>query len=185
MTLPKYGDLIHREITLYRTWFNEMVKMHGIQVLYYATKDNKTYTTFGELKSDYEEPELIGCLFEEHPNQKTFRKLGWLSELDDGSSMIHVAYDLPNIQVGALFAVPSGLDDGKARLFRVVRMSNSIVYPASITCEIVPEYENNFKEALNYDEETGKIDLLRKEKDGPVYTKEDVLSEEDLQLGNG
>ena len=64
-------------------------------------------------------------------------------------------------------------------------MSNSIVYPASITCEIVPEYENNFKEALNYDEETGKIDFLRKEQDGPVYTKEDVLSEEDLQLGNG
>ena len=52
-------------------------------------------------------------------------------------------YDLPDLQAGALFEVPSGLDDGKGRLFRVISLSNIMIYPASISCEIALEYENN------------------------------------------
>lgn len=182
MTAQKYGQLIHPEIRIHRQYFREMVKLHGIYVLYRAPKDDKHYTTFGEIDSNYEEPKLIGCLFDEHPTQQTFRKLGWMSELDGGSSMIHVDYDLEGLQVGALFIVPSGLDDGKGRLFRVVKMTNSMIYPASITCEIVPEYIDNFVEATGYDETSGQINILRTEKDGPVYTREDILSELDLQL---
>lgn len=54
--------------------------------------------------------------------------------------MIHVPYDLPGLQVGALFDIPSGLDENKYRTFRVISMQNIMVYPASITCEIAPEY---------------------------------------------
>lgn len=43
--------------------------------------------------------------------------------------------------------MPCGLDQSQGRLFRVVKMTNSIVYPASITCEIVPEYQNNYNNA--------------------------------------
>ena len=57
--------------------------------------------------------------------------------------MIHVPYNLPDLQVGALFEVPSGLDTGKGRIFRVINMSNIMIYPASITCEIALEYESN------------------------------------------
>ena len=78
--------------------------------------------------------------FDEHPTQQTMKKIGWVSELQKDSSLIHIAYDTPDIQQGALFIVPSGLDDGKGRLFRCVKLTNSIVYPASIACEIVPEY---------------------------------------------
>ena len=70
------------------------------------------------------------------------KKLGWVSELEENASLISVPYDLPNIQVGALFIVPSGLDNSVGRLFRVVEMSNRMVYPSSITCKIVPEYED-------------------------------------------
>ena len=45
---------------------------------------------------------------------------------------------------GALFIIPSGIDKAKGRLFRVSKISNIMVYPASITCEIVPEYENTY-----------------------------------------
>ena len=47
---------------------------------------------------------------------------------------------MPDLQVGALFEIPSGLDNGKGRVFRVISMSNIMIYPASITCEIALEY---------------------------------------------
>ena len=71
------------------------------------------------------------------------------AELQKDSSLIHIAYDTPDIQQGALFIVPSGLDDGKGRLFRCVKLTNSIVYPASIACEIVPEYEDTYQNTNN------------------------------------
>ena len=47
--------------------------------------------------------------------------------------------------------MPSGLDDGKSRLFRVSKLSNIMIYPSSITCELVPEFENTFQqEQYNY-----------------------------------
>ena len=57
--------------------------------------------------------------------------------------MIHVPYDLPGLQIGALFEVPCGLDNGKGRVFRVISMSNIMIYPASIACEIALEYASN------------------------------------------
>ena len=71
-----------------------------------------------------------------------------MAELQEGSSVIHVPYDLPDLQVDALFEVPSGLDDGKGRLFRVISMSNIMIYPASISCEIALEYESNDEQRL-------------------------------------
>ena len=178
MTTQKYGTLIHPEIKINRQYFREMVKLHGIYVLYRAPKDGKKYTTFGEIDSNYEEPKLIGCLFDEHPTQQTLKKIGWMSELDGSSSIIHVDYDLEGLQQGALFIIPSGLDDGKGRIFRVVKLTNSIVYPASITCEIVPEYIDHFIEETNYDEMSGHINVLNTEESRPVHP----LEEQFLQL---
>ena len=49
-----------------------------------------------------------------------------MAELQENSSIIHVPYDLHKLEVGALFEVPSGLDDAKPRLFRVISMQNRI-----------------------------------------------------------
>jgi hypothetical protein len=68
--------------------------------------------------------------------------MGWVAELQEGSSIIHVPYDLPNLQVGAIFNIPSGLDNGEGRNFRVISMQNIMIYPASIACEIALEYES-------------------------------------------
>lgn len=147
METPKYGVLLTPQIKLHRKYFKEMCKLIGIQVLYYAPKPDKHYTTYTEIKSNYENPILVGCIFEEHPTQQTLKKMGWVSELQENSSIINVDYNLPNLQQGALFAIPSGLDDGKARMFRVVKLSNSIVYPSSMTCEIMPEFEDTFSDS--------------------------------------
>lgn len=118
--------------------------MIGIKVFYRAPMPDKHYTTFTEIESNYFEPIEVGCIFDEHPTQQTLKKIGWVSELQESASIIHVPYDLPNIQQGALFFIPSGLDNAPNRLFRVTKMMNSMVYPASISCEIVPEFENTF-----------------------------------------
>ena len=159
----KYGTLLNNNIKLHRMWFKEFVKLHGINVIYRAVKDGHKYTTYAELDTDFEPPVLEGCIFDEHPTQQTLKKMGWVSELQDSSSIIHVRYDLP-IEQGALFIIPSGLDDGKGRLFRVVKLTTGMIYPASVTCEIVPEYESIFDKA-SYDHSDNSFTLLNEEEE--------------------
>lgn len=158
----KYGLLLTPDIKLQRMYFKEMCDLLGIIVSYMSPKKDKHYTTYAEIKSNYNDPISMGCIFDEHPNQQTLKKMGWVSELQEGSSIIHVAYDTPNLQQGSLFVLPSGLDDGKGRLFRLVKLSNIMVYPASIACEIVPEYENTYQESQNNFTDSS-FNLLREE----------------------
>ena len=138
----KFGTLLTPDMKLYRKYFDELVKLQGIKVVYYAPKTDKHYTLHGELFSNYQEPEVIGCLFNEYPDQRSMRKKGWVVELQDGASLISVPFDLHDLQHGALFVIPSGLDNTKGRLFRVESLLNTMIYPSSITCEIVPEWED-------------------------------------------
>ena len=168
METEKYGILLNKDIKLHRQYFKEMVRLIGIYVLYRAPKPGKKYTTYAELESNYEQPILVGCIFNEHLPQQTLRKMGWMSELDESASAIDVSYDLPGLQQGALFIVPSGLDTGKGRLFKVTKLTNSIIYPASMTCQIVPEYIDTVDDttAYNYTGET--FTMLNEEKD-PIF----------------
>ena len=72
--------------------------MIGIKVFYRAPMPNKHYTNYTEIDGSYYEPIEVGCIFDEHPTQQTLKKMGWVSELQDSASIIHVPYDLPNIQ---------------------------------------------------------------------------------------
>jgi hypothetical protein len=138
-------------IKLHRNYFIEMTRLLGINVIYRAPREDKHYNGYGELDSFYYEPVVTSCIFDEHPTQWTMKKLGWNSELSDSLSVIHIPYDLPNIQVGALFIIPSAVDNAEGRLFRVIRMSTISVYPAYIACEIGPVWENtNQVTDINY-----------------------------------
>lgn len=158
----KYGILLTPDAKLQRNYFKEMCKLIGINCIYRAVKPGRKYTTYAELDTNFEKPQLIGCIFDEHPTQQTLKKIGWVSELQENSSIIHIAYDTPGLQQGCLFTLPSGLDDGKGRLFRLVKISTIMVYPASIACELVPEYENTYTESLN-DFKNSSFNLLNPE----------------------
>jgi hypothetical protein len=158
-----YGALLDEQnIKLHRVYFEEMCNLIGIKVLYYAPRADKHWTTYAEIKSNYYDPILVGCIFEDHPNQYTMKKLGWDSELQENASLISVPYDLEKLQVGSIFIVPSGIDNSKGRVFRVVNMRNSMIYPSSITCELVPEYENTFS-SDQYDFKNSSFNLLNDE----------------------
>ena len=138
----KYGMLLTPEIKLHRKYFLEMAKLLGIQLIYKAPLPGKTFDKHGDLNANYYPGQVVFGIFQEHPDQKTLKKMGWVAELQENSSIIHVPYDLPNLQVGALFIIPSGIDKAEGRVFRVISMQNIMVYPASIACEIAPEYED-------------------------------------------
>lgn len=138
-----YGLLINPDIKLHRMWFKQMTKLHGINCIYKAPKNSKNFDVHGELETNEYPGVVVGCIFQDHPDQKSLKKMGWVTELQEGSSIIHVPYDLENLEVGAHFIVPSGIDNAVGRVFRVISMSNIMIYPASIACEIAPEYETS------------------------------------------
>lgn len=61
--------------------------------------------------------------------------------------MIHLPYDLHDLQVGCLVEVPSAFDGASSRLFRITKLNAIMIYPASIACEIVPEYKSEFEKS--------------------------------------
>lgn len=160
----KYGLLLNGDIKIHRQYFKEMCKLLGINVIYKSLKPGKKWTNYGEIDANYNKPILLGCIFNEHPDQATLKKIGWVSELQENASIIHIPYDTPQLEVGCLFVIPSGLDDGKGRLFRCTKITNIMVYPASIACEIIPEYENTYSPSLN-NFTNSSFNLLNEEED--------------------
>ena len=160
--MDNYGLLINSDAKLHRGWFEEMTRLIGITALYRAVIPGKKYTNYAEISSNFSPAEPVGCIFEDHPNQRSMKKMGWVSELQDGESIISVPYDLHDLQVGCLFIIPSGIDNTQGRIFRVTELLNTMIYPASITCKIVPQYENEFAEQL-LDHSTNSFNLLQSE----------------------
>ena len=160
-----YGILIkQKDILQQRKYFQEMAKILGVKTIYYAPRPDKHWTTYAEIKSNYFEPEIVDCIFETVADAKTMKKLGWNSERGDAATVLSVPYDLKGLQVGALFIVPSPFDKSQGKLFRVSRMSAVMIYPASITCEIVPEYEDTYShQDDNYTESS--MNIMSREED--------------------
>jgi len=64
-----------------------------------------------------------------------------------------------------LFIIPSGIDNGVGRLFKVIRMSTTMIYPASIACEIGPMYEDEIDNSLVQDFTKSNHNMLVDEED--------------------
>jgi hypothetical protein len=71
-----YGLLLNKDIKLHRAYFNQMVKLLGINCEYRAPIAGKTFDIHGDLDTDYYQPEIVGCIFQDHPDQKTLKKMG-------------------------------------------------------------------------------------------------------------
>jgi len=159
-----YGLLISEKDTLlHRKYFDEMCKMLGVKVKHRAPRQGKSYTTYSEIESNYFEPVEVGCIFEEHPTPQTMKKLGWNSELQQSAAIISVPYDTEGLQQGSLFTIP-GPFNSVGRLFRVIQITSIMIYPASLTCLLVPEYENTFSDN-SYQHKTNSFNLLNREEE--------------------
>lgn len=160
-----YGLLLkQKDILLQRKYFEECIQLLGVKVIHRAPRPGKHYTTYAEIDSNYFAPAITGCIFDEHPNQRTMKRLGWNSELSENASIMSVPYDLDGLQQGSLFVIPSAFDNTKGRLFRVVEISSIMIYPASLTCKLVPEFENTFTND-SYNHQHNSFNLLNREDD--------------------
>ena len=70
-----YGVLLNKDIKLHRKYFKEMVKLLGINCIYRAPLPGKTFDKHGDLDSHYQKGEVVGVIFQEHPDQKTLKKM--------------------------------------------------------------------------------------------------------------
>lgn len=160
-----YGLLINeKDIKLQRSYFVEMCKLIGVKVIHRAPRANKHYTTYGEIDANFYAPELTACIFDEYPDQRTMKRLGWNAELQENASVLSVIYDLKGLQVGSLFVIPSAFDPKTGRLFRVVEISGIMIYPCSLTCKLVPEFDNTFSNS-SFNHERHSFTLLNREED--------------------
>lgn len=71
-----YGFGFTKDIKLHRFWFKQMVKQYGVNCIYKAPLPDKRFDGHGDLDADYYPGILVGCIFEEHPDQKTMKKVG-------------------------------------------------------------------------------------------------------------
>lgn len=166
MENDKTGLLLsQQDIELHREWFKEMAKMIGHLVFHRAPRDSKTYTINGELDTYYFEPVPVWVIYEEYPTQQSAKKLGWNSELQENSIMMVCPYDLEGLQVGSLFTIPSAYDHAKGRVFRVLKMKVTHVYPASITCELGPVLISEVKNTEVKNFETTDLNVLNSEEE--------------------
>lgn len=157
--------LVESNIKLSRQFFEEFLRLHGLRVTYRAPrKGSKDYNMYGELDTNYEAPISVMCIYDEHPTQKTMRKIGWNTELADTSVVINVPYNM-NVETGGLFVIPAGLDKSEGRVFKVLRMSNIAVYPVSIACELGPMLVNNSQNNLVDNFQATNFNLLADESD--------------------
>lgn len=160
-----YGMLLNEyDMKLQRNYFIEMASLIGVNVIYRAPRPDKHWTVYSEIESNYYPPVVISCIFNEFPDHKTMKKLGWDSEQLENKSIISMPYDTPNIQVGALLIVPSAFDRTKGRLFRITKITGIMIYPASLTCELVPEFENTFSNTT-YNHKDNSMTLFVREDD--------------------
>ncbi len=158
--------LNEKNIKLNRFYFKQTVRLIGINVLYRTLKkDYKQYDIHGELDALYNPPIQVGCIYNEHTDQKTMKKLGWNAEREDSTPVIHVPYDLPDLEAGCLFIIPSGLDNAQGRVFKVLDMSNIAVYPASIACKLGPMMRNELEKSQITDFEKTDFNVLNEEED--------------------
>lgn len=75
-TQKDYGFLINKDIKLHRKYFDQMTKMLGINCIYQEPLQGKDYDMHGHLSAKYKEGVIVGCIFQDHPDQKTLKKMG-------------------------------------------------------------------------------------------------------------
>ena len=161
------GLLLNKKnIELNRFYFKQTVKLIGINVLYRAPrKEQKRYDLHGELDALYTEPVPVGCIYNEFTDQKTMKKIGWNAERDETTPVIHVPYDLQGLEKGGLFEIPSGLDNAKARVFKVLDLGVAPIYPASVACKLGPMLQNELPSSQVVDFNKSDFNLLNDTED--------------------
>ena len=81
------GLLNRKDARIFRSYFNEMVKLIG-QSVGYQWVVKREYTIHSEDNSTLSAPIRIDILFDENPQVDTLNRLGWVSELNNEKPIV-------------------------------------------------------------------------------------------------
>ena len=157
-------SLVKADSLIMRKYFQEALRLYGIDCNYYSIKEGtKSQNVNGEFSAEYNDPIPSQLIFDQVPTVTTLKKLGWVTEADKSAPLIHVNFDLPNIEVGCLFTIEDPLRPGKGRLFRITKLSVGIIYPMCVTAQVVavlgdePEKTLQPDRAVEINKENNKV----------------------------
>lgn len=139
------GLLTNNDAKQFRTWFEEMARLHGISVGYqYPLGDTKTIHS--EPNMPMSNPVQLDIIFNENPTVDTLKKHGWVTEIGENKPVIaQVPYNTPNLQRYSRIIIPPIGTVIRERTFEVTAISTILEYPDCWTIKLAPVY-NTIKE---------------------------------------
>lgn len=160
------GQLFSKDATIYRKFFKEQAKLLGIHVEYRYPIDMEFTTHAQENPKGYSEPQEVDIIFDSSPKLSTLRKLGWVSEdKSDKPYLIQAPFDIPNLQKGCLFILPSPEPLSESRVFKVVDIQVDQVMPDSWYCHVAPKLEEQYAIKTEEDYKDQSYSFLRIDED--------------------
>ena len=164
------GLLNRADSTIFRQYFNEMVKLIGQSVGYqYVVKQE--LTIHSEDNSELSVPIRLDVLFDDNPSVDTLNKLGWVSEINDQKPIIvNMPYNTPKLTVNARIIIESVDGVGRPRVFRITKIQSDLEFPDAFTCALVPvfdQYVQKNQYTLVNTEKINQAESERTSKDQP------------------
>ena len=143
------GLLNRQDSTIFRQYFNEMVKLIGQSVGYQYIVE-KNMTIHSEDNSKLSVPIRIDVLFDENPTVDTLNTLGWTSELNTQQPIVvNMPYNTPKLTVNARITIESVDGVQRPRVFKITKIVSDLEFPDAYTCAIVPVFDQ-FKQKNQY-----------------------------------
>ena len=164
------GLLNRQDSTIFRQYFNEMVKLIGQSVGYQYIVE-KDMTIHSEDNSKLSVPIRIDVLFDENPSVDTLNTLGWTSELNSQQPIVvNMPYNTPKLTVNARITIESIDGVQRPRVFKITKIVSDLEFPDAYTCAIVPVFDQ-FKQKNQYtlvnNEKISQEEAERTSKDQP------------------
>ena len=143
------GLLNRADSTIFRRYFNEMVKLIGQSVGYQYIVEREM-TIHSEDNSKLSSPIRLDVLFDENPTVDTLNALGWTSELNSQQPIVvNMPYNTPNLTVNARLTIESVDGVSRPRVFKITKIASDLEFPDAFTCAIVPVFDQ-YKQKNQY-----------------------------------
>lgn len=164
------GLLNRQDSTIFRKYFNEMVKLIGQSVGYQYIVE-RDMTIHSEDNSKLSVPIRLDVLFDENPTVDTLNTLGWTSELNTQQPIVvNMPYNTPKLTVNARLIVESVDGVKRPRVFKITKIVSDLEFPDAYTCAIVPvfdQYKQKNQYTLVNNEKISQTEGVRTSKDQP------------------
>lgn len=137
------GLLTRNDSTIFRSYFKEMAKLIGINVIYQYPID-MTFTIYAEEDpKGYSQEIPMDIVFEENPKITTLRKYGWVSQIpEDKPYMATLPFDAPQLCKGCRISMVPPQPLAQKRVFVVTDIQAGLEFPDSWVCKLAPVFFN-------------------------------------------